>query len=514
MVSKARKIAAKAAIPISQFLAGTTGGLASVELVEPSEEFRAGPLIIEQSVGTGIDSTFLDEQLFRAPPFRVEVGIKLIGKNDYPKAIDEINQIYNPQSGGSSPEHVKEQLSQLYEEPFQVAVKKLAAKTLICFVAGSSLSIIALQQIPPIKKRIKESSSYHPLKNTIRVIGISAAAGILATGTTAVQINPEDIGPRVEEIVSAPIEEYLLTGTSKLSADFNEISNEISKHLMRIYTLEDAIRSSAYALNAEPAENKRFLIVSDSHNLPSGPMLIEALARAGDVDGIILMGDFLNTGAQFEVDSLSGFTIGDTSFQGFDDIKKCAEYIEGECRKENGNYPMYALTGNHDTKNLLGVLTKMGIKDFSTDPPAIFEGQLAVHDACYVDDDSCMSAHSESNESYAETLRSSLWDSHNGLSANVGFFANKAAGDVFEDDLDLIFTAGTHEYSGTQKNGSTRIEIGTVGSGFPRGAKYSNAVIAEFTRDKTGHVTMTECTSMIWDLFDSGSNNVESSRCL
>ena len=80
MVSRAKKIAVGLAVPISHALVGVAGGFGAVAIVDPSQEFRAGPIVIEQTVGVGSISTFSGESLFKAPPFDVDVDLKIIDK--------------------------------------------------------------------------------------------------------------------------------------------------------------------------------------------------------------------------------------------------------------------------------------------------------------------------------------------------------------------------------------------------------------------------------------------------
>ena len=151
----------------------------------------------------------------------------------------------------------------------------------------------------------------------------------------------KNITKRIESVIAAPIDEYILTGTSKSAANFETINTEINKELKRVTELEKSLRKGSKELGTQESKQVSFIIASDSHNLPSTPLTLQNLLRASNADGSILLGDFLNTGAQFEIDSLSGIKIGDVTFSGYNSIFKCKSYdAKQNCTSDGGRFPL------------------------------------------------------------------------------------------------------------------------------------------------------------------------------
>lgn len=550
MVSKAKKIAVGFAVPISHVLLGVAGGFGAVEIVNPSQEFQAGPIVIQQTIGFGSISTFSGEKLFEAPPFDVDVDLKIIDKSETPRAIQDIKEIYTAKDGAPDSREIMDTINSKFKGPFNQNVRNLALETFFVFAAGASMAMRARTHIFDLAKRgaihianagihtvnlanrrfmrtgnIPKQFSEIVLPERpptklkyggfVAGFGRDIALGIamsgLAIAATGSQIHMDKIQPRIEDIASQPVQEYLLTGTSKMVPNFASINDALAEQLGRFGGIEQAIDEGSQILSQDSTGRETFLIISDPHNLPSAPQLTEAIARAGKVDGIIILGDFLNTGAQFEIDSLSGYSIGDTDFQGFDDISKCVEYVKGECTKEGEPFGIYALLGNHDTRTLIEKLHELGIKSLSTDPPEIFENQIALNDSCFVEEDDCQDGiYHDINRQNADNLRDSI-DFQNPNRPTIGFFASDAAADEFDGELKTTIFGGKHEFSYDDEGGTTKVGVGAIGAGFPRVAEYSNAVIAEFARTPNG-VEMSKCLQARWDVFDA-SKGMEVTSC-
>ncbi len=550
MVSKAKKIVVAVAVPISHAVTGLAGGFAAVAIVQPTEEFRAGPIVLQQTVEVGSVSTFSGEPLFKAPPFRIDVDLKIMDKADTPKAIQEIKEIYTSDSGTPNAKDVEAAISSKYKQPFMNQLHRLIAQTALVFAGGAALAMRARNQVFNLIKRgclhctnstiqtfnllSRQISRNNPEPKQLKEfdipniegiklkyrgffvgVGRDVALGLTMSGAmigiSGSQIDIDKVQPRAEDIASQPVREYLLSGTSKMVPNFKSINDELALHLSRSTRIGRAIENGSENLQVPPSdiiESKTYLIVSDPHNLPTAPQLIEAIARAGDVDGIIILGDFLNTGAQFEIDSLGGYTIGDTHFQGFGDIKTCVEYLSGECKTEGKPFEIYALLGNHDTKTLMTELSKYGIKSLSNEPPSIFENQLTLDDACRVDGIDCQGegmANKLNKQAGVELKDSVDFSADNVNRPTIGFFASKIAALEFEGSLDTIILGGTHEFKNQEKNGRQTIEVGAVGAGFPRMHDSSNVVVVKFDRTPNG-VKLSNCVSAQWDPFNANED--------
>lgn len=505
MVSKLKLALAHAAVPISQFLAAGAGGLGAVQLVNPSEEIRTGPINIEMTVQVGSQSTLLGEDLTDSLPFSVDVDLEVADLRDQPKAIEEITYIYGSDSRATSSSEIKAKIEELYGPDFDNALRNLGIKTVLLFSAGATTSValtnFALKKI--------NGDHINPGRTPIKKLAIPAVAIILAATTATIlpvsKVDRSALMPRVEEILADPVEEFLLTGTSKMAVNFDTVSEGISTQLSRAMALEDALARAARTQQPRTDESASYLIVSDPHNLPTAPMLIEDLARAANVDGIIILGDFLNTGAQFEIEALFGIQIGETQFQGFDDIKSCKVMVGSVCDEEGNRFPIYGLSANHDVTNMENVFKLLGIIPLSTEFPEFLEGQVALDDACFVDDPSCQGegAHAQRNQEKAgeHFIERDIGVDEGSVAPTVGFFAQSDAARVFEDNLEVIFTAGRHKFS-SEKNGErVFIEVGSIGQGGPRPSNTSNAVIARFSRSPDGPVELESCTSAEWDLY-------------
>jgi|GEM_PF-6121289 len=556
MVSRARKIAVGAVVPISHALMGLAGGFGAVAIVQPTQEFRAGPIVLQQTVEVGSVSTFSGEELFHAPPFKVDVDLKIIDKADTPKAIQDIKEIYTSEDGTPTSEDVQASINSKFKDPFENQLRKLAIQTALVFAGGAALAMRTKKQIWELVKRgafhtanagihtynwiarkINGDQNVIKLCNEIEIpslngeklkyrgffagVGRDLALGLAMSGmvlfASGVQINLEEVKPRVEEIASQPVQEYLLTGTSKMVPNFKSINDALALQLDRFTGIGTAIENGSQALIVPPSdviESKTYLIVSDPHNLPTAPQLIEAVARAGAVDGIIILGDFLNTGAQFELDSLAGYSIGETNFQGFDDIKTCVAYIADGCKEEGDPFEIFALSANHDTRTLMDALAELGIRSLEADPPDFLKGQIAMNDACFVEETTCQGGiYKEVNAQAGAEVRDSIDFSDDNINKpTVGFFASDSAAREFQGSLETIIFGGGHRFSYGDENGTEAIEVGAVGAGFPRVAEYSNVVIATFDRRPNG-IDLSGCLQAQWDPFEATAGLTELTAC-
>ena len=346
-----------------------------------------------------------------------------------------------------------------------------------------------------------------------RDIALAAAMSSLALITTGSQIKLDNIQPRIEEIASQSFQEYLLTGTSKMVPNFASINDALALQLERVTSIERGVDQGVQNLPAQSENSKTYLIISDTHNLPTAAQLTESIARAGNVDGIIILGDFLNTGIQAEIDALGTFNFEGTEFRGFDDIKTCVEYIDGKCTKEGKQFEIYALLGNHDTRTLRTKLEELGIKSLVSDPPEFLRNEIALDDECFVEEDTCQGGiYKDVNARASREFRDSIDFSEANINRpSIGFFASDTASEEFEGVLDTVVFGGKHKFTFDDNNGSTQLGVGAIGAGLPREADYSNAVIAEFSKTPNG-LTMSNCVQAQWDVFDPGKG-IEATTC-
>ena len=517
MTSKKIFFLKKSLILLTFLTISIAGGAGVLSAIEPSESIRIVGFSLQFNVSAGSSARLLGEHIADSRGIATNIDVKLIKNSDYPKAIEDFKSIYRPDKNKKEPTKALalQRLQDLYQNKGMVLVYKLLAKYILIFSLGfASAYILSAVIFEKIKRSINKSLDVKPLSK--KTIILSFLTGVLISilffGLNVYHLSHDkNITKRIESVIAAPIDEYILTGTSKSAANFETINTEINKELKRVTELEKSLRKGSKELGTQESKQVSFIIASDSHNLPSTPLTLQNLLRASNADGSILLGDFLNAGAQFEIDSLSGIKIGDVTFSGYNSIFKCKSYdAKQNCTSDGGRFPLYGLTGNHDTSNFKTELEKLGIGDLTRNEVEELPNIYALDDFCHVDT-KCSDDYHEANKKYAEQELEKFKEKYSGINANdkpeVGFFASEDAAKVFIGELKTIVHGGKHLYGSEVKSGTKIISVGTIGAGFPRGAKYSNAVLLTFdvknndANSVNPSSSLSSCQSIIWDQY-------------
>lgn len=531
VVTRRRKALVQTILPISQIFVGIGGGTLALKWVQPTEEMRVTALRFEATLGVGRKSTFLGQTIAKTSGLTLDLDVKAPDNDEYPEAFSDIQNIFGIDTAGNTrpitSKEALQKINEIYGEEAQKLMLKLLAKSTATFTFGFVLgNYLAEKAI----RKLKNETQLDSLPNQSHFIKSIAIAVAMATVIQTINykdIDKEEFLFQLENAINQPIEQYLLTGTSKAAANMDSISREVSLNVARLLKIQRDLQNGAESVEKNADNQVNYLIVSDLHNLPTAPKEIESILRAVGADGLIYLGDFLNNGAQYEVDALSGITLGDTKFQGLDDIRQCTAYDAMlKCIAEGNPFPAFALSGNHDTSTLMDNLATLGIKNLEDTKPPGLENTFALRDACYINQKECLGDYKDDEKAFGEQALNEFLEKYPDPDSRpkIGFFASKEAAEVFinEGIFETIIYGGDHLFSVRTTNGTKVIGVGTAGAGGPRGADYSNAISVSFNLEPnipeekatltlgTGiSPTLSDCTRIDWDEFLPGRESIE-----
>ena len=558
MVSNRRKFMTKAFIP----LVGILGGGAALNIVQPSQTIRVTAVNVDITTSIGNSVTLFGDDIADTTGIGATVKVGTINNDQYPQAFSDFRVVFAPTSANKPPnkDETLSRINDLYQGKALWLLIKLAGENIAIFAVGyASADALRRNGVKNIKKMLVDSLEKNPIYYNSRLdekpfgheaiyiinhlreflnehiegrpnssqklfntLVCGATVCVLILGGNAYQLsNATDTTHKIEGAVRSPINKYLVSNTSTAAADLSDVTENVGDNLIRITDINSDLREAKKAIDANEANEVNtftLLVTSDSHNLPVVPTTTEAIARASRADAIIGLGDWLNTGKGPEKDALGGLPIGETKFSGYDDILTCVGYdAERNCIKEGAQFPFYGLTGNHDTKDLMEVLNKLGVKDLTKERPDFLPNVFALNDACYVDGNDCGGNYHQNEKVYAEAALVKFKEKYSGKNAvnkpRIGLFASEDAAKVFIGEIDTIIHGGAHVFKAYEKNNSKVISIGSIGKGFPRGAPYANAALLEIASTPGGAIkeidgykvalpdrmNVLDCKSLQWD---------------
>lgn len=524
MVSRFRQKAVKVTVSLAQLGIGHAGGATALQAIQPSEELRIAALKLDASMTAGNSVKFLGETVADTHFVGADLDVKILDNREYPAAFEDFNAIFSKEKEYNGKTFTSNlpvaRAVELYKEDAKIMLIKLVGKNLAIYTGSFVSANVAASWL--YRKKVKKVIEDNPIavKSVLKTVAAGSTVCLILHGTAIVQIyNDDKIKTNIEKVVSQPIDEYMLTGTSTMIVKLDTITKEVDKALTRSKLLIAKANASAESINNSKGRTIKVLIVSDNHFLPTVARTVESLAKAAGVDAIIFLGDFLNTGAQFEVNSLDGINaeeinniaelkgIDKIDLMGYDDI----------------DFEMFALTGNHDPSNLMKVLKGLGMKDLEQEDPRGLDSVYALSDACYVDQDDCKGNPEDNEIEYAKKRLEEFKKKYSGDNEinkpTIGFFANKSAALVFAGEFDTIFYGGDHKFSTKEVNGTQFIGVGTVSQGFGREADYANVVVADFIQEESevqnGSANVNvlkselfECQSIKWQVMEKGNESL------
>lgn len=343
-----------------------------------------------------------------------------------------------------------------------------------------------------------------------RFLLASGMAGVLLVSGAEYQslgtIDTNKSAERLSQELRQPFDKYLLTSTSDMLVNLDSIDTETRMQITRLVRIIGALNQKQ---PEEAIDSQTWVIYSDSHELPTVPGTVETLAQSTNANAVMGLGDYGNTGNEFEMGLLGGFAFDKTHFTGFDDIRTCASWNvpENVCDQRGDILPHGALSGNHDPANILDIFKDLGMTNL--DQMGSFNGIpiFALSDACFVDSPGCRGDDARTvNQQYAENQLIRMEANGRPL-PKIGFFASYDAAEVFFGKIDTLIVGGKHEFSHVERKGSEVYYVGTVGQAFPRGAKEAGALILSLGADGT----LLQCGDVSWQTL--GLSNPKIGSC-
>ncbi len=472
---------------------GALGAWAALGVAQPSAERTIGPGPVEATVGWGnsVDALGISIGDTRLIGADIDVSIDLSSENVH-QSIQRLGPIVETFDDEGNEAAFEAFLSEYDAEIKGLAIELGLETTGVIALGAVAGAWSTLRLLEKAKFRVRPDSHVkriqHVAAGTVMAV-LGAGAGVTYN---AYQLNSEDVQKKVIRELEQPFRDYLQTGTSKMAFNLNELSSEARTQIGRWLRITNSLA------NTDPSAAEDTYIwgvYADPHNLPTVPATLETIGRSGNIDALIGLGDYNNTGADFEISSLQGATIGDTPFIGYDDITSCESWEDNglTCDQPGPPFPHAALSGNHDPTDMADIFDTLGLEPLHEIPEFHDVPVIALNDACYVDQSCHGDEYRERNAAQGEAYLAELLENNRPL-PKIGFFASSEAAKPFYGYLDTIIVGGKHSFSVSEEESSTIVHVGSVGQGFPRTSKQASMLLIQVD-DEGG---MTDCINISW----------------
>lgn len=467
----------------------TIGAAVSLISQQPSAERTIGPVTIDADVAYGQDIEVLGLSAADSKyGIGMDVSIKAPDLNEIPDISRRLAPISQQIASKNNESTVLELVQKEYYPEINSMKNELVVESLLYLgagaLAGGFLSAKVLERLGQDRR-------------TWKFIVASSIAGMLVVGGAEFHslgsVNTTEAADKLSTELRQPFDEYLMTSTSDMLVNLDSINEETRKQIARLVRISSALSGKQSTV---PTEAQTWVIYSDSHGLPTAPETIETLAQSTNADAILGEGDYGNTGNELEMDLMDGFSVDETSFIGFNDIRLCNTWdtLKNICTARGERFPHGTLSGNHDPKVILSLFESLGMTNL--DKADSFNGIpiISLADACFVDSEGCRGDNAKTvNQDYAKQQLISLQSTGQPL-PKIGFFASYDAADEFIGEIDTLVVGGKHEFSHKSKEGSEIYYVPTVGQAFPRGAREAGALILSIQADGT----LLQCSNVSW----------------
>ena len=471
-------------------IAGAWGGIG---IVSPSAERTIGPSPVEATVSWGNSVDVVGISVADTKLIGADIDPKIdLSQQNLDQSIRRLSPIVEEfeESGDQAAFRMflDEYDKEINDLAIELGIKTTAVIALGALIgAWSTLKLIEKSKLYPDKTK---NSTYQ-----LRHVALGTVMAILGSGSGVAynisQLSSNEVEERLTSELEKPFKEYLQTGTSKMAFNLEQISEETQVQIGRWLRIT---RSLTETKTVDTSDQQTWAVYSDPHNLPTVPSVLESISRAGEVDALIGLGDYNNTGSDFEMDSLGGMSIGKVSFPGFNSIRSCEKWEPNgqDCQVEGQAYKHGVLSGNHDPKRLLGEFSLFGFTDLNQAKSFSGIPIVGLADACFVNSDCHNGEYKKRNREVAEEYALKL--DKRAIPPKIGFFASEEAAKAFYGKLDTIMVGGSHEFKSEVKDDTLIIHVGSIGQGFPRTSESASMILITVKKDGG----LASCTNISW----------------
>lgn len=491
-----RKFIARSAI----VACGVLGAATSMVALQPDAERTVGPVSLDAHVVFADDIEVLGLPAADSSfGIGMNVGVKVPDLDELPQISRRLAPITQQIASKDNHDTVLNLVKKEYTPEINSMKNELIRESLLYMgmgaLAGSFLAAKVLE-------RFGQDRQSWRFITTSSLIGILIISG--AEYQSLGSIDAEQSANRLSHELQRPFDEYLLTSTSDMLVNLDTINEETSKQIARIVKISSALTQKP---PETPQKAQTWVIYSDAHELPTAPATIETLAQSSNADALLGLGDYGNTGSEFEMDLLNGLKVDATSFIGYDDIRTCKTWnnVKDVCAQRGIPYLHGALSGNHDPASIIDIFKNLGMIDLDQSRQFNTVPIIALSDACFVDSEGCRGDDTKTkNQQYAKDQLIRLEASGDPM-PKIGFFASYDAAEEFVGKIDTLIVGGKHKFSHDSRDGSEIYYIGTVGQAFPRGAKEAGALLISLLPDGQ----LVQCNNVTWQTLQTSGPKIE-----